>query len=157
MKSWKEFVSEGVQPTDADTAGKDQHPENNPGVPFDGEAINKVAGIEKERERDEREYQKNIFDLMMKKFGQSSKDNDSQDPTKGPSGETSGGTIDDIVKKYLASKMEKQAQNYGKSNDVRAEVPVKTTSTMFRPEKRPREDAKDAKRDKHRDVADGGS
>lgn len=142
-KKEKEVKEEGINPTDIDSAGKDQDLANT-GVPFSGDAINKVASIDKERDELERDYQVKLWGMMNKK--QPSDDPCDIDPTKGPHGETPGGILDKTLRDYLMSKIKSADEQAKKLDREREDVVVKTTSTYFIDDKKgiftPRRDAK---------------
>ena len=144
-------VAEGVNPTDVDSVGKDQDLDN-AGVPFDGEAIEKAAAVDRERDEIERAYQLKLHNLMQKKSAASD-----DDPAKGPEGQTTGGTIDKTIRKYLADKVAEMGKWQDRDNEARADVPVKATGTAFLkdPNHFFSRDEKDAGVDKHGPGADG--
>jgi len=129
FKNWKE-KSEGVNPTDIDSAGMDQDLDN-VGIPYDQEAIEKVALVDRERDEIDREYQKKLFD---KAFPQKPVNDDPNDidPTQGPQGETQGGTIDANIRSYLMDKLDKENKRRHKSRAEREKINAKLTSTFFR-------------------------
>lgn len=148
-------MREGVNPTDTDSAGKDQHPDNNPGIPFNGPAIDSVIAVEKEKDESEREYQMALHNIMNKRSEdiKYSEDPNIKNPDEGPEGHTSGGTIDDDARDIIKKHIEIMDDIYDKENSLRREVPIKTTSTMFRQDRygqyTPREDDKtDVNQDK---------
>ncbi len=133
FKSWKEELAskkEGVNPTDIDSAGMDQDLDNT-GIPYDRDAIEKVALIDRERDEIDREYQKKLFDKAFPKKPENDDPND-LDVTKGPQGETKGGTIDANIKTYLMNKFDKENARRSKSRAEREKVNAKVSSTFFR-------------------------
>lgn len=120
----EEIKEEGVNPTDVDSAGIDQDL-NNTGVPFDIKSAEDIYLKTKAAEESDREYQKKIFELMMK--GQDTE----EDPTKGPQGSTSGGIINDKVREYIKNQMEKEKNDNNDINHSRATVNPLSPYTQF--------------------------
>lgn len=152
----KESIGEGINPTDIDSSGMDQDLDNT-GVPFDMDAFNKVTMTDRERDELDREYQKKIFDLM--KLGDSQDPSDI-DPTKGPEGETTGGTVDQAIHDFLSGKNQAMKKWGDKYTREREDVPVNMPSTAFIQDKKkfftPRTDtfAPGGNADKSSDVID---
>ena len=132
FKSWKEESDnkqEGANPTDIDSAGMDQDLDN-VGTPFDQEAIEKTALVDRERDENDRDYQRQLFDKMFQNMPKD--DPNDIDVTAGPQGETGGGTVDGKIRSYLMDKLEKEKARQMKSRAEREKINVKTTSTFFR-------------------------
>jgi len=149
MKKFSEYILEGIEPTEIDTAGTDQNLDN-VGTPYIDKEFNKTVDDLDDEEKIEREYQKKIFDLMKK--NQPETDPSKLDPTQGPEGETSGGIVDGAVRKYLKDMYKKVDDSREKVHVQRNKVNVKTTSTYFMQDKKklfsPRNDEfKDANAD----------
>lgn len=129
-------VEEGVNPTDFDSVGMDQDLRN-AGVPFDGQSMNTAADAVRDRDDVEREYQIKLHALVQKRSQMSCEDDPNKtDPTAGPRGETSGGTVDANIRRYLKNKVDAMKAQWDKENKARAAVPVKATGTGFKKDPR---------------------
>jgi hypothetical protein len=69
--------------------------------------------------------------MQKKAHGPCEDDPSKTDPTVGPEGETSGGTVDANIRRYLRDKTKAMSAQQKRENKARAAVPVKLTGTGF--------------------------
>lgn len=153
-KTEPEVKEEGVNPTDVDSAGMDQDLDN-AGVPYDFKTAEELASGDKGSDEAERDYQLQIFQMMIKSTPKD--DPNDVDPTKGPQGHTSGGTIDKAIMDFLKKSYEDKDEKVKDVEKLRDRIPVKTTSTAFRQDDRtPRNDVnpEGGNADKSTDILD---
>lgn len=131
----KDVKEEGVNPTDPNSAGSDQSLDN-VGVPFHYPAAEKVALFQSEEERNSKEYQKALHDLMNKrgKEKKTAAEEEADDPTKAAHGTTEGGTLDAKLKSYLKDYIEKEKEIRAKLEKERNAVDIKSPSGIFIPD-----------------------
>lgn len=146
MITFKEFL-EGVNPTDFDSAGKDQDPENY-GIPYHDEEMKKLVDKKLNRKKTERGF----ADQIAKEKPEET-DPNKLDPT--------APAKKDYIKdnKLFAKYLDDSDKALEDEDKIAKEVPVKTTRTMFRYDREgqysPRGDTDDVQADKSNPVAKG--
>jgi hypothetical protein len=126
-------VKEGVNPTDVDSAGMDQDLDN-AGVPYDLKTAEELASGDRGRDEAERDYQLQIFQMMIKSTPKD--DPNDIDPTQGPQGHTSGGSVDKAIMDFLKKSYEDKDEKAKDVEKLRGRIPVKTISTAFRQDRK---------------------
>lgn len=150
-KYWRKRIKEGVNPTDFESAGEDQALRN-AGTPFNKDGLNKSDDRERERDENEIEYQLKIFKKTSREAQEKTKDDPSEINVIKFADEPNATDKNSVrIMKDFIKKMDDWAQ---KNRDSRSSIPVKTTSTAFRPTQRERDDDENPTVDTHRKVAD---